>query len=200
MGHTESNWIVDKEATCTETGERHIECEVCGTVLKTETIPVTEHSYGAWTVVKPATCQQEGEQQRVCEVCGDVETQTIPVTEHSYESVVTQPTCTEGGYTTYTCTVCGDSYVGNETEALGHTWDEGVITTQPTTDSEGVKTYTCTVCGATKTEPVDKLSGGTTSGDSSGCTNCSSKALDGSAIAMTLSALLAMAFVLRRKK
>lgn len=163
-----------------DTGERHIECEVCGTVLKTETIPVTEHSYGAWTVVKPATCQQEGEQQRVCEVCGDVETQTIPVTEHSYESVVTQPTCTEGGYTTYTCTVCGDSYVGNETEALGHTWDEGVITTQPTTDSEGVKTYTCTVCGATKTEPVDKLPGGTTSGDSSGCANCSSKALDGS--------------------
>lgn len=200
LGHTESNWIVDKEATCTETGKRHIECEVCGTVLKTETIPVTEHSYGAWTVVKPATCQQEGEQQRVCEVCGDVATQAVPVTEHSYESVVTQPTCTEGGYTTYTCTVCGDSYVGNETEALGHTWDEGVITTQPTTDSEGVKTYTCTVCGETKTEPVDKLPGGTTSGDSSGCANCSSKALDGSAIAMTLSALLAMAFVLRRKK
>ncbi|MBQ7800862.1 MAG: hypothetical protein IJ375_00895 [Oscillospiraceae bacterium] len=51
--------------------------------------------------------------------------------EHVYESVVTAPTCTEGGYTTYTC-ACGDSYTGDETEALGHTFVDG----------------TCTVCGA----------------------------------------------------
>ena len=49
---------------------------------------------------------------------------------HSYEAVVTAPTCTAGGYTTYTC-ACGDSYVGDETEALGHTYENGV----------------CTVCG-----------------------------------------------------
>ena len=40
--------------------------------------------------------------------------------EHSYEAVVTAPTCTEGGYTTYTC-ACGDTYIADETEALGHT-------------------------------------------------------------------------------
>ena len=50
---------------------------------------------------------------------------------HSYESVVTAPTCTEGGYTTYTC-ACGDSYVADETDALGHSYEGGV----------------CTVCGA----------------------------------------------------
>ena len=42
--------------------------------------------------------------------------------EHSYEAVVTAPTCTEGGYTTYTCS-CGDSYVADETPALGHDWN-----------------------------------------------------------------------------
>ena len=42
--------------------------------------------------------------------------------EHSYTAVVTEPTCTEGGYTTYTCT-CGDSYVADETPALGHDWN-----------------------------------------------------------------------------
>ncbi len=41
--------------------------------------------------------------------------------EHRYEAVVTAPTCTEGGYTTYTCE-CGDSYVADETPALGHDW------------------------------------------------------------------------------
>ena len=45
--------------------------------------------------------------------------------EHSYEAVVTAPTCTEGGYTTYTCSICGDSYVADETPALGHDYVEG---------------------------------------------------------------------------
>ncbi len=38
---------------------------------------------------------------------------------HSYEATVTAPTCTEKGYTTYTCP-CGDSYIADETAALGH--------------------------------------------------------------------------------
>ena len=46
----------------------------------------------------------------------------VEVHEHSYEAVVTAPTCTEGGYTTYTC-ACGDSYVADETPALGHEWN-----------------------------------------------------------------------------
>ena len=41
--------------------------------------------------------------------------------EHSHTAVVTAPTCTEGGYTTYTCG-CGDTYVADETPALGHDW------------------------------------------------------------------------------
>lgn len=38
-GHTESNWIVDREATETAAGSRHTECTVCGVVLQTEEIP-----------------------------------------------------------------------------------------------------------------------------------------------------------------
>ena len=56
--------------------------------------------------------------------------------EHSYEAVVTAPTCTEGGYTTYTCT-CGDSYVADETDALGHEW----------------KGTSCDRCGETRVNP-----------------------------------------------
>ena len=53
-----------------------------------------------------------------------------PPHEHSYEAVVTAPTCTEAGCTTYTC-ACGDTYVADETPALGHDFENG----------------TCTVCG-----------------------------------------------------
>ena len=47
-----------------------------------------------------------------------------PPHKHVYEAVVTVPTCTEGGCTTYTC-ACGDSYVGDETAALGHDYVNG---------------------------------------------------------------------------
>lgn len=48
---------------------------------------------------------------------------TKAVAEHDYASVVTAPDCENGGYTTYTCTACGDSYVADEVDALGHSYD-----------------------------------------------------------------------------
>ena len=46
---------------------------------------------------------------------------------HEWTAAVTAPTCTEGGYTTYTC-VCGESYIADETPALGHDFVDGVCT------------------------------------------------------------------------
>ena len=45
---------------------------------------------------------------------------------HSYKEVVTAPTCGSNGYTTYTCNICEYTYTGAETEALGHTTENGV--------------------------------------------------------------------------
>ena len=75
--------------------------------------------------------------------------------DHEFDSVVTEPTCTTGGYTTYTCTECGYSYVGDETDALGHLWNDGVVTVEPTETDPGIMTYTCKRCGATMTETID---------------------------------------------
>ena len=105
-----------------------------------------EHSFGEWTVTKEATCTEAGVETRTCE-CGETETREIAALGHDYEAVVTAPTCTEGGYTTYTCSRCGDSYVADETAALGHT--EEIIpgkaaTCTETGLTEGKK---CSVCG-----------------------------------------------------
>lgn len=43
-GHRYRNWIIDKEATCTDTGRKHKECIRCGDTI-TEEIPALEHQY-----------------------------------------------------------------------------------------------------------------------------------------------------------
>ncbi len=67
------------------------------------------------------------------------------VQPHAYEAVTTAPDCVNGGYTTYTCTACGDSYVADETAALGHAYE--AVTTAPDCVNGGYTTYTCTACG-----------------------------------------------------
>ncbi len=75
---------------------------------------------------------------------------------HSYSKTVAPPSCTGKGYTTYTCD-CGDSYIDNETAALGHTWGEWLVTKEPTTTAEGEETRTCSVCKTEETRPVAVL-------------------------------------------
>ncbi len=38
--------------------------------------------------------------------------------------------------------------------ALGHDWDEGIVTTEPTATKEGVMTYTCIRCSDTRTDAI----------------------------------------------
>ena len=74
---------------------------------------------------------------------------------HVYVAVVTPPTCLDEGYTVFTCE-CGKSYIGDYIPALGHDWDDGVITTPAACEDDGVMTFTCKRdgCGATYTEVI----------------------------------------------
>ena len=69
-----------------------------------------------------------------------------------------EPTCTkDGSYDEVLyCKDCNEelSRSSKVINALGHDWDEGVITTDSTCTNEGIKTYTCNRCGTTKTETI----------------------------------------------
>lgn len=76
--------------------------------------------------------------------------------DHEYNRVDKQPTCVTQGFTQYTC-VCGSSYIENKVSALGHSYDEGVVTAAPDCTSAGVKTFTCDTCGETYTETLPAI-------------------------------------------
>jgi len=160
LGHTE---VIDeaKDATCTETGlteGKH--CSVCQTVLvEQKTVPALGHKYVA--EVTAPTCTEAGYTTYTCTTCGsnytDDEVAALGHTEEELAAVA--PTCTETGLTAgVKCTVCGEILKApEEIPALGHRYDDGVVTTKPTCTETGIRTYTCATCGHTYTEVVDAL-------------------------------------------
>lgn len=124
-GHIEKT-VSGYGATCTTAGLTDgVKCSVCGITLTAQTtIPARGHKFESdWEVYKAPTCTSSGIERRYCSNCSYYESSDIPATGHSYTSNVTPATCTEGGYTTYTCSKCGHSYIGNETNPLGHDWE-----------------------------------------------------------------------------
>ena len=69
--------IVDKEATCTETGTQHKVCTVCGYTAEAEEIPAAGHTYTEWSV----SCSSDGIfKTRKCTVCSDVDSVKVETT------------------------------------------------------------------------------------------------------------------------
>ena len=164
LGHTAGEVTVENNvaADCENAGsyDNVTYCTVCDAETSRETITVDAlgHTEVVDAAVAP-TCTETGlTEGKHCSVCNKVlvAQETVDALGHSYKSVVTAPTCEDKGYTTYTCR-CGDSYVADETAALGHSYDAGIIVVEPTTFATGEKLYTCQVCDHEKTEIIPKL-------------------------------------------
>ena len=155
LGHSYEDEVT--APTCTEAGYTTHTCTVCSEHYDDTEVAALGHDFGEWIVTKEPTCTSKGEETRYCSRCDEYETREVAMIEHNYEEVVTDPTCTEDGYTTHTCTECGDHYNDTPVDALGHAWDDGVVTTPATEDEAGEKTYTCTRCGETRKEVIPPL-------------------------------------------
>ena len=135
-----------KAATCTEDGNKeYYDCaNGCGAVkvdgswtMDQNAVVVTKLGHKAGTAWE----KDAKDHWHVCERCKAV----IDKAAHNWKAA----TCTEPK----TCNRCK----ATEGEALGHKWDNGVVTLLPTIEKDGVKTFTCSVCKATKTEAIPKL-------------------------------------------
>lgn len=154
--HSFKNYIPDNNATCTEDGTKTGKC-TCG---YTDTVADPEsalgHSYTS-AVTKQPTCTEKGVLTFTCIRGDDSYDQPIDELHHDYVRIPVEPTCTEQGYVNNVCSRCDDSFKSDFTDALGHSYDEGVVETEPTCTEDGVMLYTCSRCHEEKREPIEKL-------------------------------------------
>ena len=161
--------------TCTEQGYTTYSCSTCGYSYPADYNDALGHNMTEYKAVDPGCTNPGHYAYYKCGECGGVfkdeagetvttaEDEMLAATGHNHEAVVTAPTCVYQGYTTHTClNGCGDSYTDSYVNALGHSYDAGVITTDPTCTEAGVKTFTCAVCaegttGHTYIKPVAAL-------------------------------------------
>ncbi len=160
--HTVEVYQQAVEAGCVASGSTAgTKCSVCGLILTEPTvIPALNHTYGEWVATTPGSCTTNGVDTRTCTRCGDTETRDVVAPGHSYVKIpAVAPTCDTTGLTEGEhCEICGQiSIAQDEVAALGHSYDNGVVTTQPTCTDAGVKTYTCQVCNDAYTEDVAPL-------------------------------------------
>ena len=144
--HTWNEGTVTLAPTCTEEGTKHFVCTVCDEEMD-EVIPALGHdwdepsytwgdSYAGMTAT------------RICKRDHDhVETETVNASSETLEA----PTCTEKGLKQFTASFQNAAFTVQskqvEIEALGHDWDEGVITKEATYAEDGLILLTCKRCG-----------------------------------------------------
>ncbi len=151
--HTPGEWIIDKEATATQTGSKHQACAVCGETLNTEVIPATPHVPGEWIIDKEATCTASGARHRVCTKCGEtVDTEVIPVKPHTeVKTAAKAATCTATGLTEgKKCGVCNAVIVEQvQIPVIPHVSGEWIVDKEASCTQKGTRHKACTVCSAT---------------------------------------------------
>lgn len=146
--------------TCTKSGlTEGQKCAVCEEILVAQNvIAPTGHKVVTDNAVE-STCITVGKTEGShCENCDTVfvEQKDVPKLEHVLKEMEAYgATCEENGFTGgIKCENCDYATEGEIIPALGHSYDDGVVTTEATCEADGEKTYTCATCEGTKVEII----------------------------------------------
>ena len=161
LGHDYSTeWTIDVEPDCTETGSKSHHCSRCSDKADVTEIPANGHSVSTWKQVKAPNCTQKGSELRTCSVCGHDETREVKELGHDHSTEWTidlAPTCTTAGSKSHHCSRCSDKADVTVIPANGHTWGEWTQTKAPNCTEKGSLHRDCSVCGHGETSEIKEL-------------------------------------------
>ena len=156
-------WTSNNDATCETDGTEYREClNGCSARETQKDIgSALGHDYKLTETISVATCTTQAKNKYVCQhdpshIEERVEGELDPNNHNLQEIDKVDANCIENGHIDYKCQDCGHE-TSVVIDALGHDWDDGVVTIQPTETEKGEKTYTCKVCGETRTEEIPAL-------------------------------------------
>ncbi len=138
--HESKDWVVIKDSTCAEYGQKEEKCNACGATLDYESIPKKEHTEETVAAVEP-TCTQIGFTEGLkCGECGITlkEQEEVPATGHEYGA----PVFIWSGYTATAKFTCVKNGAHVETKTASVT---SQVTTEPTCSSTGIRTHTASI-------------------------------------------------------
>lgn len=145
-----SDYTVDKEATCLEAGKKSIHCGTCDERKDITEISALGHNWSDGEVILAPTETEKGRIRYSCVRfgCDETREEELPALAHIHSwneeyAVDKTATCTEDGSRSIHCSSCSETKDVEIIPALGHDWDDGVITKAPTYLEKGIKAYTC---------------------------------------------------------
>ena len=156
-GHTWSTeYTIENNATCTESGTKDIRCIKCGEIKQdsAQEIPATGHKEVKDAAVA-ATCETPGRTEGShCSVCNKVikEQKEVPALGHNWDSgkVTKAATCTETGVKTYSCTVCGTTKTETIAKTTEHKFGKWTKVSDATVFAKQKQKRICSICGKTE--------------------------------------------------
>ncbi len=153
-----TDYTIDKEATCIETGIKSIHCKTCNETKDTVSIPTIEHLYEN-VIVKESSCSEYGEISKRCSICGtEAEKTKIPMTDHNFASIITtEATCTQEGLKEDICSECGLHTNQEPVPMLEHEFSDWEIEKEATPTNDGTEIRKCLNCNHTETRNIDYI-------------------------------------------
>lgn len=144
------------QATCTEPAYIIEWCSRCEQNID---IPIGT-ALGHTEVTAPdraPTCESDGCKGGTwCSVCKEyiVDPEILTATGHAWEKSETTATCTQAGTATYVCANDATHIQYEDDAALGHSFNDWVVTAEATCNKAGHETRVCTICLTPETREI----------------------------------------------
>ncbi len=144
--------VVIKNGTTTIAEDAFINCKNITSVEIPESVTnIANNAFNgcADTVTVKALCTSYANQYAIAR---GIKTELTHISNSWKQTLA--PTCLDKGSKQLVCDGCGLVYETSEIDALGHNYDDGVVTTKATCTTDGVVTFTCTRdnCGESYTQ------------------------------------------------